>query len=272
MDAQPPRPAATMKTVDKALFVLDFFTVDHPEWRLSDLARASGIDKATTMRVLASLAARGFVQQDEVSRRYRLGHAVLRLARVREASFPVGAVLQPIVTELAEATGETGHASIRSGSGLVTVAIAEPGRATRVFVDPVQPLPFHATASGLVYLSRLPEPEIWALLGRLDREAFTQGTPVAESDLRSRLDEARRAGFAIARGTFEGEVTGIAAPVFDGRGAVEAVVAAACMTSRMNPEGEAAIAVEVRRAAAAATRALGGTVPPDVPPLPGRDA
>ena len=56
-------PGGSMKTIDKALFLLDFFLPDTPEWRLSDLARAAGMDKVTVMRILKSLAVKGIVEQ-----------------------------------------------------------------------------------------------------------------------------------------------------------------------------------------------------------------
>ncbi|RUW90138.1 IclR family transcriptional regulator, partial [Mesorhizobium sp. M8A.F.Ca.ET.059.01.1.1] len=40
-----------MKSVDRALYLLSYFTVQEPEWGLSDLARKSKVDKATTLRI-----------------------------------------------------------------------------------------------------------------------------------------------------------------------------------------------------------------------------
>ena len=49
-----------MRTVEKALRLLDYFDDQHPEFGLSELARLSGIDKATVLRMLGDLAATGF--------------------------------------------------------------------------------------------------------------------------------------------------------------------------------------------------------------------
>ena len=75
-----------MSTVVKALSLLDHFDASIPEVGLVDMARLSGLDKATARRLLVALGKKGFVEQDPVTRRYRLGAALVRLARIRETA------------------------------------------------------------------------------------------------------------------------------------------------------------------------------------------
>ena len=255
------RTRTTLKTADKALMLLNFFSPETPEFRLSDLARAAQMDKVTTMRMLASLGSAGFVEQHPETRKYRLGTAVLRLARIREASFPVISVIQPILDALTEVTGETTHAGLIAGTSITTIAVAEPHRATRVFVDPVQPLPLHATASGLAYLAHLPEDRLCETLKRLDAKPFTPRTLQSETDLRAKLDSVRANGCAVSSRTFETEVTGVAAPIFDWHGAVQGTLSAACIASRLTDDLQKQIEHHVLRAAVKATRAMGGDPP-----------
>lgn len=151
-------PNKTLQTVDKALNLLNHFSAETPEFGLSELARTAGMDKATTLRILNSFAAHGFVEQDIATKKFRLGPAVLRIARIRKSTAPLTTVIQPILNRLAAETGETAHASLPDGNELATMAIAVPSRSTRVFVDPAQRLPFHATASGIIFLACV-EPE-----------------------------------------------------------------------------------------------------------------
>jgi IclR family acetate operon transcriptional repressor len=254
----------TMKTADKALSLLNFFSPETPEFRLSDLSRAALMDKVTTMRMLASLSAAGFVEQHPETKKYRLGTAVLRLARIREVSFPVISLLQPILDALTEATGETTHAGLIAGQAITTIAIAEPHRATRVFVDPVQPLPLHATASGLAYLAYLSEERLSQTLRRIEVKAITPHTVKTEAELRAKLETIRRNGCSVSSRTFEAEVTGIAAPIFDWHGAVQGTISAACMASRLTDSLQEQVETEVLYAALRATRAMGGEPPADL--------
>lgn len=249
---------ATMKTIDKAMSLLDFFLPNTPEWGLSDLARAAGMDKVTAMRILNSLASKGIIEQHPETRKYRLGTAVLRLARIREASFPVVALLQPILEDLSEGTGETAHASLAAGAALTTIAIAEPHRSTRVFVDPAQPLPLHATASGLVFLAHANDDLFQETVKRLELRSYTSGTLKSAEELRSRIDQIQSDGYAVAALTFEDDVVGIAAPIFDWHGEVLATIAAACVSNRITDETLPEVVSRVLAAADKATRAMGG--------------
>ncbi len=252
------RGGATMKTIDKALGLLGYFLPETPEWRLSDLARAAEIDKVTTMRLLNSLAAKGIVEQHPESKKYRLGTAVLRLARIREACFPVVDVLQPILDRLTLATGETTHACLFSGTSMTTIAIAEPNRATRVFVSPSQLLPVYATASGLAFLAHTSADIAEDTLKRLSLRSPTT-KPVADiAALKAALATVRSKGYAFAERTFEDDVTGIAAPIFDWHGEVQATIAAACVSSRLTESTRRQILDAVVAASIEATRAMGG--------------
>lgn len=255
------KPGSTMKTIDKAVYLLGFFTLEAPEHRLSDLARAAGIDKATAMRVLASLAAGGLIEQHPETRKYRLGTAVLHLARLREASFPVLSVLQPILDELTVEVGELTHACLCSGSAMMTIAVAEPNRATRVYINPAQALPFHATASGLAYMAHVSEDVQKAIVRKINFKSHASRTISNANALAEKLLDVRRQGVAVSSRSFEDDVTGIAAPIFDWHGNVQATVSAACIASRCTVETQKIFERAVLMASLRATRAMGGTPP-----------
>jgi len=247
----------TMRTVDKAMNLLNYFSTEKPEYGLSELAREAGLDKATTLRIMVSLARHGFIEQHPETKKYRLGNSVLRLARIREASFPVFSIVEPVLNRLAETTGETAHASLMGGTHLITIGIAEPQRSTRVHVDPAQTLPFHATASGLAFLAFASQERYQAAFKPDSFERFTDETVTSPEALRKRVEETRQTGYAVARGSFEDEVIGIASPIFGWQGHASGAIAVASVASRLTPEAEKKIAGEVIMAAIDVTRALG---------------
>lgn len=266
MDLPPKKPGQSMKTIDKAMVLLGLFTTETPEFRLADISRTAEMDKVTALRVLNSLVVGGLLEQHPETKKYRLGTAILRLARIRETSFPMISVLQPILDSLAEATGESAHSALASEAGLTTLALSEPNRATRVWIDPTQVLPFHATASGVAYLAHLPEEACEALLGRLPTKRYTEET-LSGSGLRARMIEARQNGYARSFGGLEIDVASFAAPVFDWHGRVIITIAVACVRSRVDEMQEPKLIAAVLNAAAAATRAFGGKAPTRTAPI-----
>lgn len=251
----------SMGTVDKAFHLLSFFTVSEPEWGLSDLARRAGQDKSTALRLLNSLMASGFVEQDPTTRTFRIGTAVLKLARIREASFPFVALARPPAERLSVSIGETIHVCLPEADALATVHIVEPQRATRVYVDPSQPLPYHATASGLAFLAFARSDFVDTALSSIEFRAHTEHTITSRQALTDKLASIRSGAYAVSSSSFELETIGIASPIFDASGYAMGTLAAACLASRMTPELELRIASAVTGTAIEISRALGAEPP-----------
>lgn len=250
-----------MRTVEKALKLLEIFSDKIVEIGLSDLARHSGIDKATVLRMLGDMAESGLVEQNPDSRRWRLGAGVLRLARLREAAQPVTQVMTPILERLAEQTGETAHVSLLSGRDLANVGVVESTRANRVHIEPGLALPLHATASGIAFSAfARPEQTERALARRLT--AVTGTTPTTREALALQIQRARTRGWAVADQTYESEVYGLAVPIFGADGFACGALAVAVPSSRVTPAYERNILSALAPAALDATRGLGGRVPP----------
>lgn len=257
----PAKPRTTMSTVDKALALLRHFSLESKELGLSELARMAGHDKTTTLRCLTALERNGFVEQDAVSRKYRLGLAPINLARIREHSFPVQSVLSRYTDMLARDLGETTHATLLLGETLVTATISEPERALRVALDPSEILPMHATASGLAVAAHLPKDQRATLLARKDLRAYTPQTPTQGAGVAALLKDCQTTGLARADGTYEADVTGTAAAFFGASGQPVGAVAVAAVAHRLTPDLQSRIDTGLRQAARDITRDLGGVFP-----------
>lgn len=252
-----------MQTVDKAMKLLTLFSIKQPEIGLSELARLAGYDKAATRRFLVALQVHHFIEQNPVTRAYRLGTGFLHLAKVREASFPLDKVIQAAVERLSQTTQETAHATILSDQRLVTLAVAFPNRANRVHLDIAEALPFHATASGLVYLA-FSEPEAFKRLVS-ELKVYTKQTITDEKALRIRMKEAREQGYAMTANGYEHEVTGIAVPYFNSQGLALGTLAVATPSPRMDETLAQQIRHALLRESRLVTQALGGSIPSQFP-------
>lgn len=246
-----------MGTVVKALSLLDLFSEARPELGLSEIARLSGNDKATTRRLLVALCQGGLVEQVHQSRAYRIGPGVLRLAQLREAHLPIEAIVTPILARLSEEVNETAHFSLASADVLCTVGFREPGRAHRVRLERGERLPFHATASGIAFLAFSPAVAEATLKSKLRRH--TKHTVVDADALRARIEQARKDGFAISKEGYEDGVFGLAAPMFDRNNHAIGSVAVAAPLARVDAKAQTLIRKAVSRAASDIHVALGGT-------------
>ena len=112
----------------------------------------------TASRLLTTLQLRGLVQQDGDSGKYRPGLAFVRLAGHAEKTLDLGSIARPQLAGLARAVNETTTLNRLEGDRVITVAWSDPARMGHDRTG--RNLPLHASASGKVLLSDLPEREV----------------------------------------------------------------------------------------------------------------
>lgn len=249
-----------MSSAEKTLKLLSHFTTMRPEIGLSELCRIAKRDKATTYRHLQSLEAVGFVEQNPQSKQYRLGPALLQLGQIREATVPRKDSAMPILARLAQETGETAHASVLSGELLYSLAFSESAmHGTRAIID-VTTLPLHATASGLSALAFGPEDLFEVALAGMER--FTEATPMTRAALSELVEAARATGIAKGYRSFEAEIQGMSAPIFEAGGRFAGAVSVASVAARFTPDLERRVADELVQASRDITQSWGGRISP----------
>jgi|JI10StandDraft_1071094.scaffolds.fasta_scaffold298949_2 DNA-binding IclR family transcriptional regulator len=253
-----------MGTVSKALELLDLFTRGRPQIGLSELARLSQVNKATCFRLMSELQNHGLVEQVGAAREYRLGPAVLRLSALREAHVPMREAAMPVLQELARVTGETAHVSVLSGGQLRSIAHAYSGDfGTKVIMDDVHVLPFHATSSGMAVLAHL-DAATQASELKKPLPSRTANTETDPARLAQRLRDIAALGYAESAGGYEAEVHSFAVPLFDSAGLPMGGLAVASPRSRVTPEQSRVTLAALTSAGRELTELWGGSLPPAI--------
>ncbi len=248
-----------MSSAAKTLALLSHFTDLRPEIGLSQLCRLAGRDKATTYRHVQALEEAGFVEQNPATKRYRLGPAFLQLARTRERTVPRKAGVEAPLHMLAEATGETAHVAVLSGTTLYALHQLESVKhSTRVLID-VNTFPLHATASGLCALAFGPT-ELLDLASKT-MPRFTPETITTPDALEGEIAVTRQRGFAQSSGGYEHDVHSMSAPIFDQTDLFAGTVSVACVATRVTPELARIIYEHLVLASRGITYNWGGSVP-----------
>ncbi len=246
-----------MSTVGKAMAVLKAFDALRPDMGLTEIARATGFDKATTRRLLIQLSEQGMIEHDEESHRYRLGPALVRLSRIREIHFPFLEIARPFVLALADETGETTHLSEFEGGFLNSTFVADSTRANRVSVATGVRLPLNGTASGLAWLAHAPESYVDQYLSQ-PLEAPTRFTLTDPREIRSILAETRIRGYSVGIQGHEEGVYSTGAAIFGRDRLPIGAIAIACPLVRIDETAAARFGERVRAAANEISARLSG--------------
>jgi IclR family acetate operon transcriptional repressor len=251
-------------TIDKALTLLSCFTPEQPSMKLTDLARLSGMNKAGVFRYLSGLSRAGLIEQDEETRHYRLGPEIVRLAQVRDATVPIRRWMREILSEITERTGETCHAGLTAQGRLFAYMVNDSPKSLQVRIDPGMDLPFHATASGQIFLAFAPDHTVEATLDA-SLPSFTRNTITDPQHLKSRLQTFRDRGYSVSEGGVDTDVISVATAFFDAGGQPVGTIAIQAPAARMTDERIRSHGALLCLISAEATRQYGGLMPANFP-------
>ncbi len=209
---------SSVRLISRTCAVLD--ALAGPPVGVTALAARVGLPKSTTGRLLQAMAEEGLVEQVSGGTDYRLGSRVTAWAAAVRPSRSLVAVAQPHLRALAAATGEASGLTVAEGA-FVNHLLQEEGSPHPVLVRDWTGTrsPMHATAPGLVFLSRFDAAELDAYLAA-PLERLAGGTMTDPAQLRARLSRVRAAGYAMTRDEVGEGISSIAAPIVDASGVV----------------------------------------------------
>jgi len=241
--------AQTTSSVQKACRILRALT-DARTTRLTDIAAAAGLDKATALRLLETLARDGFVTRDAETKQYSIGTELFVLGAAALARFDPRPAVRPSLLRLANTFEDTAILSIPAGAESICVDVEEgryPIRANYLQVGSRRPL--GVGAGSLALLAWMSDAEVEAVMpaiaARLDR--YPRITPAL---LARHVTEARRRGYAVLVDVVVERMGGIAVPIMGRDGRPVAALSVAALTDRVT-ERERLLAVALKREAAA---------------------
>ncbi len=253
-DAGPPG-APTVQSVDRALQILELIA-DRGESGVTEIGAALGVHKSTAFRLVASLEARGLVEQAADRGKYRLGLGLLRLASATTARLDLVQEVRPFARVLAADTGETVNISVLNDAGALYLdQLVAPGTlVAHNFAG--QWFPLHATSNGKVLLSGLTPEQARAEVGEPLR-AYTPATVTDVDVLLEQVATVREVGHAVVADELEVGLTAVAAPVRDAHGDVVASLSVSGPTFRFDAAKVTSAVERLTDAAEQASRRLG---------------
>jgi DNA-binding IclR family transcriptional regulator len=185
------------QSLERAVAILRAVALPSGPATTTEIAAAVGLPRATTSRMLATLADAGLVDRPPGSQGWILGYEATRLGR---AADPYGILIrraQAPLEELAASTGESSLLAVTRGALDVEILsqVDAPNllRATNWVGRRFE---LHASVSGKLAYARLPPDVLEALLAEQRFERYTEYTIVDRERFRAEIACVRRDGHA----------------------------------------------------------------------------
>lgn len=182
---------------------------------LAQIARATGLPRASVQRIVDALAVEQFVTAGETPNGIRLGAAIPKLAAAMYADFR--ALARPHLERLSRDVRETVVLTALRRRRAISVDHVVSDRPVNLTVEAGTDFPLHATAAGKALLATLSESQLADFFAE-PLERYTERTIVSRDALLAELDEIVRLGFACDRGEQGEHEFAVATAVFDAAG------------------------------------------------------
>lgn len=202
----------TIGSLAKGLQVIEAFRAEQPRMSISDMAAATGLDRATARRCLLTLHELGYADYD--GKFFTLTARVLRLGMGALAAMPLAQVVQPWLDQLSERIGQSTSVSILDGTEIVYLARAAQRRVMSIGLMPGSRLSAHRTSMGRVLLAALPTDQARAIIEASDLTPRTPYSLTDPAEIMARIDAARRDGYCVIDQEVELGLRSIAVPIY----------------------------------------------------------
>lgn len=248
--------AHNLKSLFKIADILDCFSLNERELSVSEIARRTGMPKSTTHRIIDSLRAVGFLDQNASRERYRLGLRLFEYGSTVLGSMELNRVANPFIEALTKRVGENVHLCVFNGSHMLLVKRAAKVISKQNTLTLMEESACYSTGVGKATLAFQPEATVRKII-EAGLVAFTPFTITDGERLRDELAEIRSRGFAIDDREHDADVRCVAAPIRNANGRVFAAVSISGPSSRMTDEKLVAFSAVVIDNAASISAQLG---------------
>jgi DNA-binding IclR family transcriptional regulator len=247
----------TINSIDRALQILSILGERGVPMRVSDISRRLRIDKSTAYRIISTLRARGFVEQESDTRKYTLGLKVLEVAALKLRAIKLVPAAKPFLEELMLRTREAVHMAVLAEGEVMYVDSEQCSGPFNVNTQVGGRAPVHSSAVGKALLAYRSPEEVSRIVAIKGLTRFTDRTIISTEELHEHLADVRKQGWAMDNEeTFVG-MRCLASAVFDHRGQVVASVGVSGPIQHMTHERVAFLGQLVKEAAAKISRKLG---------------
>lgn len=223
-------------SVEKAFQVLEAFRDTHRLMSMAEIARAAGLDRSATQRLVHTMEKLGYIRRPPDTALYGLTPKVLTLSYNYIRSRELIERASPYLLDISRTLGETSNLQELEGHEIVFVARFPGKHLVNVDFGVGYRLPAVFTASGRAMLSKLEPAQRREIIRETPLHPVTQYTETDPKLLLARIEEAAGRGYAIVMNqTVVGDIS-VAAAITDHRGAPVAAINIAVPTTRWTIE------------------------------------
>lgn len=253
-------------SVQRAIEILNLFDRTTMELGVTDIARAMNLPKSTAAGLIFTLEQNNYLEQNHVTRKYRLGFKLVERAGVFLNQIDLRRVALPVLEKLRDSSNESVNLAIRDGQHVTYIERMLGNNMLGMRSEIGKSELIHSTALGKAILSQLPLAEQKQFIESYDFIYLTPQTITDPVVFLNELEITLSRGFAVDNQ--ENELGGrcVAAPIFDYLGKPVAAISMSVPIQRFPEDKIPQFGAMVGEAAQAISLQIGSNLTEDGKP------
>jgi DNA-binding IclR family transcriptional regulator len=228
------RQTVKVKSLAKAMNVLECFSVAEPELGVTEIAQRLGIQKSTVCNILSTFEQMGYVTQNPQNGKYSLGLKMLCFSYIISSHMDLRRVFGPCIQQAARELGEVSYLGVPYGSNVLYLDVAYPDAVSNSRAITGESAPMYCTGLGKAILAFMTKEEREKILQE-PLKKFTEYTISNPAVLHDNLEEVQQNGFAIDNMEHEYGIRCVAVPILGVDNRVVAAISVSGPSLRFGP-------------------------------------
>jgi IclR family KDG regulon transcriptional repressor len=221
-------------SLEKALSILELVLDQGRDLSITEISQQLGMGKGTVHRILSTLTARKFFQQNSKTKMYGLGVRTLEIGMAPKREKFLRIAMAPFLVELYEKCRETVNAAVWEYNGIRYIYRVESEEMLRISITAGARFPGYCAATGKMLLSYFSNEEIRQIYSLKNAfRKYTEKTITSVDKLIREIEEVRVNKVAIDDEEALVGVYCVAAPVLNSKGECVAAISISAPINRV---------------------------------------
>ena len=246
-----------MKSIRKALTILDAFIDKEDGIQLSDLSELTGINKPTANRILSILIECGYVKQAHKRGKYSLGMKFLNFSSTLKKIFKINNIAMPYLVKLHESVAETVVLTTFDAEKINFSVVINAKDFLRISPDEGSYTPTPCTGEGKIFFAQMSEQDLNNYIKSVGLHSFTPNTIIDPNQLKNQLMVVAKENVAYDDEEYDIGIRNVSAGIKNNEERTIAAVSVLGPTVRLTRAHMMDITSDVKYCALAISRELG---------------
>ena len=215
----------TITSLSKGIKILEFLAESHEGVKLSEISKVVSMPSSNLSLFLNTLIESGYAIKNPKDNRYYVSNRLVEIANLIRPNryMRLLSVSKTPIEKIHTIFDENVILGVVNNYKLYLISRLQSTKSIQIVLNDGPFIP-HVTAGGKVILAFLSDSQLKEYFKKTEWKSFTSRSMTVKELVLTQLEEIRENGYAINRGEYEEEIMAIAAPIFENKEVIAALI------------------------------------------------